>query len=116
MQTQTAEEIALLFLRHIVLVYGIPQIVVTDQGSQYMGDVFKRLCKLLMLDKLQTSAYHPEKNGALERAHKIMVEYLRCFFNAQGTNWSIWLPYACFVYNTTPHTMTKYTPYEILFG
>jgi hypothetical protein len=27
-----------------------------------------------------------------------------------------WLSFACFVYNTTPHTMTKYTPYEILFG
>lgn len=22
----------------------------------------------------------------------------------------------CFVYNTTPHTVTKYTPYEVLFG
>jgi hypothetical protein len=26
------------------------------------------------------------------------------------------LPFAIFVYNTTPHTMTKYTPYEVLFG
>jgi len=24
--------------------------------------------------------------------------------------------FACFIYNTTPHTMTKYTPHEILFG
>ena len=24
--------------------------------------------------------------------------------------------FACFAYNTTPHTMTKYTPYEIVFG
>ena len=24
--------------------------------------------------------------------------------------------FACFVYNTTPHTMTKYTPCEVLFG
>jgi hypothetical protein len=90
MQTQTTEEIALLFLRHIVLVYGIPQIVVTDQGSQFMSDVFKRLCKLLKVDKINTSAYHPESNGALERAHKTMVEYLRCFCNPQGTNWNTW--------------------------
>ena len=24
--------------------------------------------------------------------------------------------FAYFMYNTTPHTMTKYTPYEIVFG
>ena len=53
--------------------------MVTDQGTQFMGDVFKRLCKLLKIGKLNTSAYHPESNGALERTRKTMVEYLRYF-------------------------------------
>jgi hypothetical protein len=30
--------------------------------------------------------------------------------------WDEWLPFACFTYNTTPHSVTKYTPYEVLFG
>jgi hypothetical protein len=68
------------------------------------------------LNKFNTTAYRPESNGALERTHKTMVEYLRCFCNPRGNDWDKWLPFACFVYNTTPHTMTKYTPYEILFG
>ena len=115
MLTQTAE-VTLTFMKHIVLLYGIPQSIVTDQGSQFMSDVFKRLCKLLKLNKLNTTAYHPESNGALERTHKTMVEYLRCFCNPRGSDWDKWSPFACFVHNTTPHTMTKYTPYEILFG
>jgi hypothetical protein len=40
MQTQTAE--VTLTLRHIVLLYGIHQSIVTDQGSPFMSDV-KRL-------------------------------------------------------------------------
>jgi hypothetical protein len=64
----------------------------------------------LKVHKLNTSAYHPEGNGALERTHNVIVEYLRC------TNWDQFLPFACFVYNTTPHTMTKFMSYEILFG
>jgi hypothetical protein len=79
MLTQTAEEVTLTFLRHIILLYGIPQSLVTDQGSQFMGDVFKRLCKVLKLNKLNTTAYHPESNGSLERANKTMVDYLRFF-------------------------------------
>jgi hypothetical protein len=31
-------------------------------------------------------------------------------------NWKELLPFACFTYHTTPHSVTKYTPYEVLFG
>jgi hypothetical protein len=79
MLAQKAEEVSLTFLSHVVLLYGIPQNIVTDQGTQFMSDVFTTLCKLLKLKKLNTSAYRPESNGALERAYKTMVEFLRCF-------------------------------------
>ena len=39
MMTQTAE-VALNFMRYIVLQYGIPSSVVNDQGTQFMGNVF----------------------------------------------------------------------------
>jgi hypothetical protein len=78
--------------------------------------IFKRLCKLLKIHNLNTTAYHPESNGALEKKHKTMMEYLRCFCNSRNNDWDKWLLFACFVYNTTPPTMTKYTPYEIVFG
>jgi len=68
---QTADEVALTFLR-----YCIPNSIVTHQGSQLMCDIFKRLCKLLKIRKLNTTAYHPESNSALERKHKTMKEYL----------------------------------------
>ena len=45
-----------------------------------------------------------------------MTEYLRCFCDSRNNYWDKWLPFACFVYNITPRTMTRYTPYEIVFG
>ena len=63
MMTQTADEVSLTFLRHVVLQYGIPNSIMTDQGSQFMGDIFKRLCRLLKVRKLNTTAYRPESNG-----------------------------------------------------
>ena len=112
MTTQTADVVAFKFLRHIILQYGIAGSIVTDQGAQFMGDIFKKL----KIHKINTSAYHPESNGALERAHKTTLEYLRCFCNPRGTDWDKWLPFASSVYNATPHTMTQFKPYEILFG
>jgi len=81
-----------------------------------MSDLFKRLCKLLKIFKLNPTEYHPESKGALERMHETMMEYIRCFCTSRNNDWDKWLPFACFVYNTTPHRVTKYTPYEILFG
>jgi hypothetical protein len=99
--TQTAKVTT--FLRHIVLLYGIPQFIVTGQGSQFMSDVCKILCKLLKLNKLNTTAYCPESNGALERIHMTKEEYFGCFCNPRGNDLDKWLLFACFVYNTTHH-------------
>jgi len=31
-------------------------------------------------------------------------------------DWDEWIPFAMFTYNTTPHTATGYTPFELLYG
>jgi hypothetical protein len=72
-QNQTAEEVTNAFVRNVILNYGIPAEVVTDQGSNFMSDVFKRICKLFKIEKICTTAYHPESNGALERTHKTLA-------------------------------------------
>jgi hypothetical protein len=36
--------------------------------------------------------------------------------NEDQTNWDQFVPFAAYVYNTTEHTATRFTPYELLFG
>jgi hypothetical protein len=116
LENQTSEKVTEAFVRNVILVYGIPSQIVTDQGTNFMSEVFKRICKLLKIEKICTTAYHPQSNGALERTHKTLTNYLRCFCEGRTSDWEEWLPFACFTYNTTPHSVTRYTPYEILFG
>jgi hypothetical protein len=56
LQNQTAEEVTNAFVKNIILIYGIPTEIVTDQGSNFMGEVFKRICKLLKIEKIYTTA------------------------------------------------------------
>ena len=116
MKNQTVEEVTEAFVNNIILIYGIPNYIVTDQGTNFMSDMFKRICKLFKIEKINTTAYHPESNGALERTHKTLVTYLRCFCNPKTSDWDKWLPFASFTYNTSPHAITKFSPYELLFG
>lgn len=99
-----------------MLRYGVPDTVVTDMGSEFMASIFKESCELLQIKKLNSTAYHHETIGALENSHKNLGAYLRTQVNKFPNAWSSWVPYWCFAYNTTVHTETKYTPYELIFG
>ena len=112
---QDAMTVAKAFVEEIVLKFGIPQSVLTDQGTNFMSEVFTNVCKLLKIKKITGMAYRPQSNGSLERTHRVLVEYLRCFILEDQSNWDKWLPYASFVFNTTPHTSTGFTPHELLF-
>lgn len=113
---QETNTIARAFVENFVCNYGTPDIILTDQGSNFVSELMKRVCKILKIDKIQTSAYHPQSNGALERSHRTLAEYLRNFTNGDTSEWDMWLPYAMFSYNSTPHTSTNYMPFELLFG
>ena len=95
--------------------FGIPQVILTDQGSNFLNDLFANVCKL-RIKRIKTTSYHPQSNGALERTHRVLVEYLRCYILEDQTDWDKWIPYTTFVLNTTPHSSTGFTPYELLFG
>jgi IS30 family transposase len=89
---QDAVTIAKAFVEEVILKFGIPQMILTDQGSNFMSEVFTNVCKLLKIKNIKCTAYHPETNGALERTHRVLVEYLRCFILEDKSNWDKWLP------------------------
>ncbi|HBK83636.1 MAG TPA: hypothetical protein DDZ41_08575, partial [Flavobacterium sp.] len=116
LENQEVETIARAFVKYFICCYGTPDIILTDQGSNFKSDLLKRICKLLRIEKIQTSAYHPQSNGALERSHRTLGEYLRNFTNGDSIDWDIWLPCAMFSYNSTPHTSSNYMPFKLLYG
>jgi len=83
---QEANTISKEFVTKIVLEHGIPEKILTDQGTNFLSDIFKNTCRLLKIDKVQTTAYYPESNGALERSHRTLTEYLRHYINKDQTD------------------------------
>lgn len=113
---QEAETVARTFVNEFVCKFSLPQKILTDQGSNFTSNLFKSVAKLFKMKHIQTTAYHPESNGGLERSHHTLVEYLKHYINQKQTNWDEWIPMATFAYNTTVHSSTKFTPYELVFG
>lgn len=103
-------------VNNFFLRYGIPKEIVTDQGTEFMSLVFNDTCKILNISHLNSTAYHHQTLGSIENSHKHLGAYLRMQVSKYNNSWSSWLPFWCFFYNTTVHTETKYTPFELLFG
>ncbi len=113
---QDAETIAKAFVERIVLIYGAPRILQTDQGANFVSEVFRTTCKILRIKKIQSTAFHPESQGGIERSHRVLAEYLRHYVDEDQMNWDHWVSFATYSYNTTKHSATGFTPFELLFG
>lgn len=114
LKTKTADEAAKVFAEEIIFKFGIPEVVLSDQGALFDLKLFKSLCKMFKIKKILTSSHHPQSNGSLERCHRTLKEYFRHF--EEGSNWFDLAQMSCFAYNTTRHSITKLTPFEILQG
>ena len=94
---------------------GIPLQLVSDQGTQFVGKVVKQLCKCLHIDKINTTPYHPEGNGVVERLHGTLVPMLTKA-SSQGLDWVGQVPFALFALRSAPNRDTLYSPFELVYG
>jgi hypothetical protein len=115
-ERQDAETIATEFVLNIVLKLGTPRKILTNQESNFISTVFKETYKLLKIKKIECSAFYPESNESLERSHRVLAEQLRHYVQEDQSDWDTWIPYAIYVYTTTVHTSTVYTPFELVYG
>ncbi|KAF0737726.1 igE-binding protein-like, partial [Aphis craccivora] len=76
---------------------------------------FTEVCKLLKINKVNTSPFRPQTNGGLERSHRTLAEYLQHYVDKNLNNWDYLLPYAFFVYNSMVHTSTNFQPYTLVY-
>lgn len=111
-----ANTVAHSFVNSFVCIHGIPESIVSDQGTEFLSKIFSEVCKLLKISKFNTTPYRPQSNGALERSHSTLGNYLRHYVDKDLANWDEFIPYAMYVYNTTEHDTTKFQPYELLYG
>jgi transposase InsO family protein len=89
----TANTVARAFVQNFVCIYGVPDTILTDQETNFMSNIFKHICKILNIKKLHTTAYHPQSNGALERSHSTLKNYIRSFDDKDQTNWDEYIIY-----------------------
>jgi transposase InsO family protein len=57
--------------------FGVPAAVMSDHSTQFTSAVWDTLCTRLGIKHITTTAFHPCRNGMVERAHRQLKEVLR---------------------------------------
>jgi hypothetical protein len=58
--------------------HGFPSAITSDRGSNWVGDFWRHLCKLVGIGQRPSTGFHPETDGSTERA---VIAYLRAFIS-----------------------------------
>ena len=90
--TQEAEVIAREFVMRIITQFGVPKKLLTDRGAAFTSALMKETCKLLRIQKLQTSSYNAQANGICERMHKLLIDMILHFVNKDARIWDRYVP------------------------
>jgi transposase InsO family protein len=57
--------------------FGVPKMITSDRGLQFTSNLWFKLCEMVHISHKQSTAYHPESNGAVERLHRSLKDTLR---------------------------------------
>ena len=63
---QKAEHLARLLVENIVPFFGVPEALLPDRGTNLLSWLMKDVCRMLGIKKLDTTASHPQCDGAVE--------------------------------------------------
>ena len=95
---------------------GFPKEILTDQGSNFMSELMKELCRLLKMSKLVSYPYHPQTNGLVEKFNGTLKKMLKAYAVKEPSKWDKHLPYVLFAYREVPNETTGFSPFEMLFA
>ena len=110
-----ATVIAQTFLDEVIGRFGFSIRVISDNGVQFLSDVFIQLCELLAITHRRTPLYHPQSNLS-ERINRTLKPILALLAHNDSKSWDLKLPQIAFALRTVPSESTGFSPAFLMFG
>ena len=112
---QKAETVAQALVE-VVSRHGVPAKLLSDRGANFLSDLLHELYLLLGIKKVNTSAYHPQTDGLVERFNRTLTDMLAKTVDHCGRDWDRRIPYVLYAYRTSMQESTQESPFYLLYG
>ena len=95
---------------------GIPDEMLRDCGSQFTAEVMKEVSRLLSLQQITTTPYHPICNGLIERFLMTLKQMPLRMCADRPKDWDKYLPALLFAIREVPQKSLRFSLFELLYG
>ena len=112
----TTFKVANLFLDTICKLHGFPHSIISDRDPIFISSFWRELFGISGTTLRMSTAYHPQFDGQTKVMNRTIEQYLKSFVHNQPTEWYKFLALAEWAYNTSQHSDTSVTPYEVVYG
>ncbi len=114
--TNTAAELAPIFMAEIVRLHGLPDTIVSDRDPKFTSQFWTETHRLLGIKLAKSTAFHPQSNGVSERMIRKVSQILRTVVRPDQLDWPKHLPMVEFSINSSVVASTGYAPFELTYG
>lgn len=95
--------------------YGVPEEVVSDNGSQFKANDLNAYFTSMGIKHVYTALYSPQSNAS-ERVNRSIIAGIRAYLKADHTKWDNNLSAISCALRNTCHKAINTSPYHALFG
>jgi len=112
----TTHKITHFVWKNIVCRFRVPKRLVSDNGTQFASQQLGKLCSEVGIKQVFTSVEHPQTNGQVEFANKVLLRGLKRRLEKAKRTWAEEVPRIVWAYHTTPQSTTRETPFSLVYG
>ena len=105
-----------MFLDNIVKHHGVPESIVSDRDARFTSRFWSELNRALNTKLLISTSFHPQTDGATERANRTISQILCSLVKNSQHDWSKKLPLVELAINSSVNSTSKFTPFELNYG
>lgn len=112
----TSQEVAEAFLTHFYMHHGLPKAITSDRGPQFVSGFWRIVCEKLAIRRRLSTAFHPQSDGATERANQEVERIMRIFITYAQDDWKGLLPIVAVAINNRNASSTGLSPFFFTHG
>ena len=102
---------------NLICVFGLPETILTDQGTEFVNNGIKSMCRTFKIRKIVCSPNSNSKgNGHIERFHRFVNSSMYALQIEYGSDWSDYVHAVCFAFNMVANASTGFSPHYLMFG
>lgn len=111
----TSAEVIKCLERDLFHVFGVPEVVHSDNGKQFVSVLFQEFLAKYGVRHAKTAFYSPQAHAS-ERVNRSILQIIRSYIGKSQKNWDLHLSDAAFALRSVFHSTIGMSPYYAIFG